>query len=642
MGIRKIDAPICVLALAILVTAGLAGPAQAAVPDHLPVASVSASSSDGNVAENAVDDDPATRWSAQTTDQAEPQWLAVDLGSVRAVGYLGIAWHSGDKRRSSYGLQVSADGSQWTTVVDRATSSGTTADLEPVTLGAAPETGRSARYLRYLGYGNSVNGWNSILELRVYPPNPDGAVVGDLSDLLPKPDPDAVPWTGPGLVDLAGGAVTVPTPAPATGRQLDVIDYGADPAAESADDAAAIRSALADAEPGDTVVLPAGTYDLITTEPGDPTTNVGLRTGVRLVGAGREATILRSHLTRDTNSGKVLRGYGVSDVVITGLMISSTYDGPLSTDPEDDEAGGGPTYGIVLANQGMRVSERVMIDNVAVERFERMGVRLEKTRFVVVRNSAFRDATGVGGGGTGYGVSIQGTPGADRYAWADDSRFNVVTGNTFEGTHLRHAILLQYFTHNNLVADNLITGGVLDAIDLHGEGEYLNEIRGNRVTDNERAAIGVGNTGGSASQHGASGRGNWIHRNHLRDNQHGIMIILGSPDTLVEHNLITGGETRARAGIELRNAPGTIVRGNRISGNQHEGFWGIRLVTDPGDSDGDGAGDPRNVLIKSNSVTGNFGGVRIDAGQKIVLQANRIVGNRTNLVIGPEADVVVR
>lgn len=615
-------------------------PASAAdAPPHLPVVAVTASSSDGNIAENAVDDDPSTRWSADTTDPEQPAWLTVDLGAVHDIGYLGVAWHSGDERQTYYGLQVSSDGRAWTTVVNRAESSGTTINLEPVTLGVAPETGTSARFLRYLGYGNSGSGWNSITEVRVYPPNPGGAVVDDLSDLMPQPDPDAEPWDHPGLVDPQGRAITVPEPAPADGRTIDVTAYGADPAPESGDDAVAIRAAIADAAPGDTVLLPAGQYDLMSAETGDPTTHVGLRSGIRITGAGKDATVLVSHLTADTGSGKVLRGYGITDVVVSGLTITSTYDGPLSTDPEDDEAGGGPTYGIVLANQGMQVSERIEITDVAVERFERMGVRLEKTRFVTVRDSTFRDATGVGGGGTGYGISIQGTPGEDRYAWADDSRHNVVVDNTFDGTHLRHAILLQYNTHNNLVVGNVVNGGVLDAIDLHGEGEYLNEIRGNRVADNERAAVGIGNTGGSSTQHGASGRGNWIHDNLLIDNREGVIVQLGSPRTVVERNRIVGGVARARSGIEVRHAPATVVRENRVTGNRHAGFWGIRLAVDPGDNDGNGAGVPTDVVMAANRIVGNTGGVRIDAGTDLVLRDTTLVGNGTDLVIDPAADV---
>jgi hypothetical protein len=207
------------------------------------------------------------------------------------------------------------------------------------------------------------------------------------------------------------------------------------------------------------------------------------------------------------------------------------------------------------------------------------------------------------GHGGGVGESRHSRRGPN--SWADDSRFNVVTGNSLDGTHMRHAILLQYYTHNNLVADNVITGG-------------------------------------TARQHGASGCGNWIHRIRLTDNRHGIMIMLGTLDAVVEYNLITGGDSRALPRIELRNAPGTTVRSNRISGDQRAEFRGIRLITDPGDNDGNGASDPHHVLIKSNSVTGNADGVWIDAGQEIVLQRNRIAGNRINLQVDPGAGVVFR
>ena len=72
---------------------------------------------------------------------------------------------------------------------------------------------------------------------------------------------------------------------------------------------------------------------------------------------------------------------------------------------------------------------------------------------------------------------------------ANDSRHNVVIDNTFDGRHLRHAILLQFPTHNNLVAENNIVGSLLDAIDLHGEGEYLNEVRDNTVIGGQPAGI---------------------------------------------------------------------------------------------------------------------------------------------------------
>ncbi|WP_407319743.1 right-handed parallel beta-helix repeat-containing protein [Isoptericola halotolerans] len=655
----RIVAPQSVAALLVAVLGiGLGGPAAATTtdhttaatapppaeatdaPDHWTVESVRALSSDGNLPEFAVDDDPATRWSSLTESPEEPQWLVLDLGEVRSVGYLGIAWHKGEQRESLYEVETSTDGSTWQPAAQDQASSGTSSNLEPVVLGGDATSGSEARYVRYLGLGNSVSGWNSVTEIRVYPPNPDGAVVDDLSGLLPTPDPDAKPWTEPGLVTPAGDRFRPQEPGEATGRTIDVRDHGADPAPQSGDDAAAIRAALADAQPGDEVYLPEGTYDLQSTEAADPTTHVALRSGVDLRGDG-DGTVLTSAFTPETQSGKVLRGYGVQDVRISDLTVSSTYDGPLPTDHQDDAAGGGPAYGIVVANLGSRASQQVLVEDVVIERFQKMGVRIEKSREVTVRGSTFREATSVGGGGNGYGISIQGTAGKDRYAYTDDSRHNVVVDNEFDGTHLRHSILLQYWTHNNLVARNTIDGGVLDAIDMHGEDEYLNEIRYNKVTDVQAAGIALGNTGGTATQHDAAGPGNWIHSNVLQNNREGILLILGTPDTLVERNVITRGRgDHVRSGIEVRNAPGTVVQHNTVLANRADGFWGIHLAEDPGD-DGHASGMPTDVVLEQNLVVANTGGVRIDAGQDVRLTDNKIRGNRQDTQIDDGAGVTV-
>lgn len=623
----------------------VAMPAAAAeAPEPLAVEGVTATSSDGNLPEFTIDGDLTSRWSANTTDQADPEWITWDLGSVQEVGYLGIAWHNGDARSSFFDIQVSADGDSWTTATAEAQSSGSSLDLEPVELGVAPSAGLDARYVRYLGYGNSAgSGWNSITEARVYPPNPDGAVVEKLADTLPQPDPDAEPWTEPGLVDPDGKPFRLQPPAPVTGATLSVLDFGADPAPDSGDDAAAIRSALGAAEPGDEVYLPSGVYDLASTVPVDPTTNLPLKSGVHVRGDGAGETVLRSELTEETGSGKVLRGYAVSDVVISDLTVTSTFDGQFTDDPDNSDAGGGPTYGIVIANLGVEPSQRVTVDDVTIERFQRAGMRIEKSQQVVVRGATIRNATSVAGGGNGYGVMIQGTPGHDRYAFDDDSRYNVVEDSVFTGPYIRHSIVLQYYTHNNLVAGNQITGGVYDAIDLHGEDEYLNEVRGNVVKNNNSAGIALGNTGGTATQHDASGPGNWIHGNVLQGNREGVLVHLGSPDTVIEGNVIVGGmEAPSRSGVEVRNAPGTVVRNNSIAGNRAREFWGVVLADDPGD-DGHAAGIPEDVLIAGNVVSANANGVRIDAGKEIVLSQNVVAGNvGEQFQIADDADVTFR
>ena len=113
----------------------------------------------------------------------------------------------------------------------------------------------------------------------------------------------------------------------------------------------------------------------------------------------------------------------------------------------------------------------------------------------------------------------------------------------------------------HLIADDLVVGSVLDAIDVHGESEYLNEIRGNIVSGGNRAGTALGNSGGTAHEHRASGEGNWLHGNDLIVNKEGITVILGTPETVIEENRIVSGDN-SDEGIHLDDAPDTIVRGN--------------------------------------------------------------------------------
>jgi hypothetical protein len=613
-------------------TAAVAQETSPDPPDPLPVVEVTASGSDGNLPEGTLDGFLSTRWSAETVDPDDPQWIRYDLGEVTQIGYLGIAWHQGDVRQSFFDLQVSDDGQTWQTVREDAASSGGELDLEPVEFDGAPaQTGVAGRYLRYLGYGNTNSGWNSLTEVRLYPPNPDGPIVHSFAGNIPEPDPDAEPFTAPGLTEPDGSPHPLPPRNPVSGATLDVTEFGAEVADGAHDDTPAINAAIGAAEPGDEVFLPAGVYNLHSGVASDASSNIALRSGINLRGAGQEETILRSSFTRSDGNGKVVRGYGVTDVVISDLTVTSTFDGPFSDDPNAD-AGGGPQYGIFLSDAVTLPSQRVYIERVTVERYERMGVRIASSRDVVVSASRFREATSVGGGGRGYGVSIQGIAKTDRLGFPDDSRHNVVRDSIFEGPYLRHGVLLQFVTHNNLVAGNRFHDIALDAVDLHGEDEYLNEVRHNRFDGVRAAAIALGNTGGTPpSNHDAAGPGNWIHHNQIRvAAREGIKVHMGTPDTLIEHNTITGlgGPERGR-GIQILHAPGTVVRHNEVSANRAGGFWGIHLGVDPGDggAGGAGAGVPSNVTITANTIVNNTGGVLVEAGEAVSVTGNTIRSN---------------
>ncbi|MCC8243070.1 chondroitinase-B domain-containing protein [Saccharothrix luteola] len=117
-----------------------------------------ASGHDGNVPANTLDNDLTTRWSAE----GDGVWIRYDLGSPQTVGSVSIAWHKGDTRTTTFDVQLSGDGSSWTTALERETSTGGTVRPE---LYDFPDG--SARYLRVVGYGNTVNDWTSITETTV-------------------------------------------------------------------------------------------------------------------------------------------------------------------------------------------------------------------------------------------------------------------------------------------------------------------------------------------------------------------------------------------------------------------------------------------------------------------------------------------
>src|ERR1051326_520285 len=153
----KIDRRSLVSSLSALAVLGSLN-ALGADPVRLSVVSVAASADDGNVAANTLDQNLATRWSAA----GDGQWILFDLGTRFTVASARIAWYQGNQRSTRFDVQTSGDGATWTTVFSGA-SSGTTANLEPYDV-----TDSTARYVRIVGHGNSVNTWNSICEVELY------------------------------------------------------------------------------------------------------------------------------------------------------------------------------------------------------------------------------------------------------------------------------------------------------------------------------------------------------------------------------------------------------------------------------------------------------------------------------------------
>lgn len=127
---------------------------------ELPIVSVSASASQddvGNTEDKAIDGNLGTYWGAEGD-----QWIMLDLGEVKTVNSVGIAFIRGNERSFKYDIETSLDGQTWYKAYS-GQSSGESLDIEKTYVKQ-----HDAQYIRITGHGNSVNQWNSYAEIRVY------------------------------------------------------------------------------------------------------------------------------------------------------------------------------------------------------------------------------------------------------------------------------------------------------------------------------------------------------------------------------------------------------------------------------------------------------------------------------------------
>lgn len=585
----------------------------------LAVEAVTASGSDGNIEINTIDNNSYTRWSASGAGQ----WIQFDLGESRQIGYLGIGFYKGDTRKTKLDIEISTDGVSWTEVFSGWSPRLTTA-LQVFEL-----SGVSARYVRITGQGNSDGSiFTSLTDVHMYTPYANGDTpVALVPYILPGPPPGTVPFTAPGLTKPDGSPHAPHTPNPVTGQTWNVLDFGADPVDNGQDDRPAIQAAIDAASAGDEVYLPNGVYNLLSSP--DGMANLFLKSGVNIRGESEAGTILKTSLDKVKNS-TLFKSAKQHSFQISQMTLSSTWNKAYATDHKTNNPdAGGPDSLIMISNFGEDPSYNVTIHHVTVEKFRRMGIRIENSHDVVVRSSTFRNATDVGPGGSGYGLAIQGLPKIERLGFANDTIWNLVEDSQFEGPYLRHGALIQNVAHNNTVRSNVFTNTKLDAIDLHGELEYLNEISGNLVEDVwTGGGIGLGNTGGTApSNHSKTGPGNLIRDNVIRNSREGIVVSLGTPDTVIVNNLIENtADIPGASGIHILNGPGTIIRGNTVRNNTAPGYWAILLEHDNGDTNANyiGEGDPENVRIEDNVLTGNTNGIGLFAGKSIRIKGNTV------------------
>jgi hypothetical protein len=171
----------------------------------------------------------SSRWSASGSGE----WIQFDLGQPTTLTYAQIAYLSARTRQSSFEIWASndADFTERTVVVAKRNSRVLTNEdsiMQPYVF----EKTVAARYLRIVGYGNSSNAWNSIMEVELYTGVPP--VVNE-----PK-DPQAPPQAG----DVKEGDIPAPI--------LTKVEVST---------AAALQQALDNVTAGTEIILKSGNYE---------------------------------------------------------------------------------------------------------------------------------------------------------------------------------------------------------------------------------------------------------------------------------------------------------------------------------------------------------------------------------------------
>jgi hypothetical protein len=428
-------------------------------------------------------------------------------------------------------------------------------------------------------------------------------------------------WTSPGLVTSTGAIYVSPSPNETTGERLNVLDFGAQPDNPEFDNTESFQMAIDAANAGDEVYVPAGEYHFMTASLFNTSyvAHLALKSNVNFIGDGIGETILVSDFDANTNEKyytAVLVSRTQSDIVISGMTITSDTDDSRMPDPDVSSFNNfvetAPVYGIVVDNdKPTEIHGNVVIENVLVERFQRMGIRIRVVRDVRVSNCIIQNATDLGGGGAGYGISIQGIAnGADLTDSNLDPVHNIVENCEIYGPYIRHGILIQYSAHNNLVTNNKLYDTLLDSIDLHGEDEYANEISFNTVT-NARSGAGIG-LGNSGATHDATGPYNYIHDNTIIGGDRGIDIQYGTENSVIVNNVIKDIETEDATGIFMQNANNSIIRDNSFENIDGSEAYGVKLIYSYNALEPE-KGIPDGIQIADNSFTNVTRGVYVDS-----------------------------
>jgi beta-glucosidase len=136
------------------VTATFSGTTTSTLLSQGKPATASSTESTSYPASNAFDASTTTRWSSQFSD---PQWIRVDLGQRATIDRVVLRWEGAYGR--AYQLQVSDDGTAWTSIYQTTTSTG---GLQTLTVSGA------GRYVRMYGTARATQYGYSLYDFQVW------------------------------------------------------------------------------------------------------------------------------------------------------------------------------------------------------------------------------------------------------------------------------------------------------------------------------------------------------------------------------------------------------------------------------------------------------------------------------------------
>ncbi len=116
---------------------------------------------DGHTPEMTIDGDftPESRWSSENTGKE----IIFDMGMPQSLKEVGLAFYKGDERQTFVSVETSINGNDYSSLVERIQSSGTSLAIERFDFDDRP-----VRFIKVIGQGNSSNEWNSIVEFQAY------------------------------------------------------------------------------------------------------------------------------------------------------------------------------------------------------------------------------------------------------------------------------------------------------------------------------------------------------------------------------------------------------------------------------------------------------------------------------------------